>query len=59
KPFEVETNRILIRGETASAAPVTLLTVRLQELPLQRLVQLLSLSRDRNDRYQFEIELRL
>lgn len=59
KPLLIESGRILIRGESASASPVTRLTDTLGRLEMNRSVQLLSLTRDRNNRYQFEIDLRL
>ena len=59
KPLQIEPNRVLIRGEAVSAAPVTQLTDTLRKWDVRHSVQLLSLIRDRNDRYRFEIDVRL
>ena len=59
KPLQADPNRIVIRGESAVAAPVTQLTDTLRSLKLASSVQLLSLTRDRNGQYLFEIDLRL
>jgi len=59
KPLTIETNRVVIRGQAASAIPITCLTDTLRSWETSHSVQLLSLTRDRNNHYQFEIDLRL
>lgn len=59
KPLETEPKRIILRGESSESTPVTLLSDALQGLEEVASVQLLSLTRNRNDRYVFEIDLRL
>lgn len=59
KPLSTHPDKVTIRGESGSAAAVTDFTSALQAIELGETTRLLSMARDRNGKYVFEISLDL